>query len=142
MADYGIQVTLALGFGESVERTRAALATQGFGVLTEIDVAATMKSKLDVDLPPYLILGACNPPLAHRAIELDASIGMLLPCNVVVRAIDDTHTLVEAMNPELMVSATGNAALAPIAADASSRLTAALDSLNGSTSDEAAATAR
>ena len=131
MSDYGISATLDAGFAETVERTRSALAEQGFGILTEIDVAATMKAKLDVDMEPYLILGACNPPLAHQAIGIDPSVGLLLPCNVVVRTIDDTHTLVEAMNPDVMVSATGNPALAPVAEQARARLTAALDSLSG-----------
>ncbi len=129
MAEYGMQVTLELDFAQTVEQTRAALAEQGFGVLTEIDVSATMKAKLGVELPPYLILGACNPPLAHRAIELEASIGLLLPCNVVVRAIDDTHTRVEAMDPALMVSLTGNPDIAEVADEASSRLSGALRAL-------------
>lgn len=130
MSDYGIDTTLKLGFAETVEATRVALAEQGFGVLTEIDVAATMKTKLDVDMPPYLILGACNPQLAHQAIGVDPSIGLLLPCNVVVRTIDDTHTLVEAMNPDIMVSATGNPEIAPVAEQARTRLTAALYALS------------
>lgn len=129
MSDYGINVTLNTGFADAVDRARAALAEQGFGILSEIDVAATMKTKLDVDLAPYLILGACNPPLAHQAIGIDPSIGLLLPCNVVVRSIDETHTLIEAMNPDVMVSATGNPALAPVAEQARTRLTAALDAL-------------
>ncbi len=110
MSDYGICVTLTAAYADAVERTREALADQGFGILTEIDVAATMKAKLDVDMAPHLILGACNPPLAHEALGIEASIGLLLPCNVVVRSIDDKHTLVEAMNPAVMVSATGNSA--------------------------------
>ena len=85
MSDYGIATTLDTDFADAVTRTRDALATQGFGVLTEIDVAATLKTKLDMDMAPYLILGACNPPLAHQAITADAAIGLLLPCNVVVR---------------------------------------------------------
>jgi uncharacterized protein (DUF302 family) len=130
MSDYALSTTLAAGFTATVTATRAALAEQGFGILTEIDVAATMKTKLDVDMGPYLILGACNPPLAHQAINLENSIGLLLPCNVVVRTLDDTHTLVEAMNPDVMVSATGNPALGDVAHQARQRLTAALDALS------------
>jgi len=134
MSDYGISITLDTGFTDTVEHTRAALAEQGFGVLTEIDVAATLKTKLGQDMAPYLILGACNPPLAHQAIGVDPSIGLLLPCNVVVRSIDDTHTLVEAMDPNVMVTATGNHGLAPVAKQARERLTAALDALSASES--------
>jgi len=130
MTDYGISITLDTGFADAVERTRAALADQGFGVLTEIDVAATMKAKLGEDMAPYLILGACNPPLAHQAISVDPSIGLLLPCNVVVRSIDDAHTLVEAMDPNVMVTATGNTGLVPVAEQARERLTAALETLS------------
>jgi len=129
MSDYGIAVTLPLDFAVAVERTRAALAEQGFGVLTEIDVAATMKAKLDADLPPYLILGACNPPLAHRAITTEASIGLLLPCNVVVRALEDGQTLVEAMDPQVMAKVTDAPELAEVAAEAEARLRAALATL-------------
>lgn len=129
MPDYGISVTLTASFADTVERTRAALAEQGFGILTEIDVAATLKTKLDLDLAPYLILGACNPPLAHQAISIDPSIGVLLPCNVVVRTLDETHTLVEAMDPDVMVNATGNPALASVAEQARTRLSAALAAL-------------
>jgi uncharacterized protein (DUF302 family) len=134
MTEYGISVTLAADFPESVERTRAALADQGFGILTEIDVAATMRAKLDVDMAPYVILGACNPPLAHQAIRIDPSIGLLLPCNVVVRSLDDTHTLVETMDPDVMITATNRADLATVADQARSRLTAALAALTGTQS--------
>lgn len=130
MTDYGISITLESAFADAVERTRAALAEQGFGVLTEIDVAATMKAKLGADMTPYLILGACNPPLAHQAIGVDPSIGLLLPCNVVVRSIDGARTLVQAMDPNVMLTATGNTALAPVAEQARARLTAALDTLS------------
>lgn len=129
MSDYGFSITLTDKFEPVVARTRDALAEQGFGILTEIDVAATMKAKLDVEMPPYLILGACNPPLAHQAIGIDASIGLLLPCNVVIRALDERRTLVEVMDPNVMVSATGNHDLAPVAEQARTRLTAALNAL-------------
>jgi uncharacterized protein (DUF302 family) len=129
MPAYGLSVTLATGYADAVERTRAALAEQGFGVLTEIDVAATMKAKLDVDLPPYVILGACNPPLAYRAINAEASIGLLLPCNVVVRTVDEQHTRVEAMDPDVMVKVTGDPELGAVADEAKVKLSAALRAL-------------
>ena len=131
MSDYGIATTLQADFADAVERTRTALAGQGFGVLTEIDVAATLKAKLGLDMPPYLILGACNPPLAHQALEVDAAIGLLLPCNVVVRALDGGRVLVEAMDPNVMVTATGNAELKPVADQARARLADALATLGG-----------
>lgn len=129
MSTYGLAVTLTAPFESVVAATRTALADQGFGILTEIDVAATMKAKLDKNLEPYLILGACNPPLAHRAITIDSSIGLLLPCNVVVRALPDAAVLVEAMDPELMVRVTGVPALQEVADEAGSRLRAALEAL-------------
>jgi uncharacterized protein (DUF302 family) len=133
MSEYGISVTLASGFAESVERTRAALAEQGFGVLTEIDVAATMKAKLGAEMAPYLILGACNPPLAHQALGIDPSLGLLLPCNVVVRTVDDgEHTLVEAMDPGVMVNVSGKPALQAVADEARERLSKALAELDAS----------
>ncbi|ATD71561.1 DUF302 domain-containing protein [Gordonia amicalis] len=127
-----LNTTLAVPFDEAVERTRAALADQGFGVLTEIDVQATMKKKLDEDMEQYLILGACNPPLAHRALGVQRQIGLLLPCNVVVRS-DPDHpgtTLVEAMNPDLMVQVSGEPELESVARDAATKLQAAIDALS------------
>ncbi|MEU9047722.1 MULTISPECIES: DUF302 domain-containing protein [unclassified Kitasatospora] len=128
--DYGIPVTLDLPFGEAVERVRAALAEQGFGILTEIDVRATLRAKLGEEIEDYLILGACNPPLAHRALGVDRRIGLLLPCNVVVRSADG-HTVVEAMDPQLMVRVAEQPALQAVADEAASRLRAALDALAG-----------
>ncbi|WP_329310062.1 DUF302 domain-containing protein [Streptomyces sp. NBC_01262] len=127
--DYGRTVEIKAPFDETVARVREALAGQGFGVLTEIDVAATLKAKLGEEMEPYLILGACNPPLAHRALEADRSIGLLLPCNVVVRGGGDGVTVVQALDPQTMVELTGLAALRPVADEAGRRLDAALDSL-------------
>ncbi|RKE17880.1 DUF302 domain-containing protein [Streptomyces sp. TLI_171] len=115
-------------FPEAADRVRAALAGQGFGVLTEIDMTATLRAKLGVEMEDYLVLGACSPPLAHRALEADRRIGLLLPCNVVLRATAD-GVLVEAMDPELMVRFTGRPELAPVAEEAAARLRAALTSL-------------
>jgi uncharacterized protein (DUF302 family) len=92
---YGFGATLDLPDAEAVERTRAALKEQGFGILTEIDVKQTMKARLDVDFRPYIILGACNPPLAHRALSADPGIGLLLPCNVIAHDNGDGTSTVE-----------------------------------------------
>ncbi len=128
--EYGTTITTDLGFDEAVERTKAALAEQGFGVLTEIDVQATLKAKLDQDLEPYLILGACNPQLASRALGVERDIGLLLPCNVVVRR-DGDRTLVQALDPQVMVSLPGRPELQDVADDAGRRLRAALDAVAG-----------
>lgn len=98
-------------------------------MVTEIDLAATLKEKLDVDVAPQVVLGACNPPLAHRALQAEESIGLLLPCNVVVPAADEHRTVVEALDPLTMVEVTGDPALRPVADDAGRRLRAALTSL-------------
>ena len=123
--DYGKSIRLRAPFAETADRVRRALKDQGFGVLTEIDVRATVRDKLGEDMEDYLILGACNPPLAHRALQADRRIGLLLPCNVVVRA-DGDQTIVEALDPEVMVGVTGCAELVPVAAEATARLEAAL----------------
>jgi uncharacterized protein (DUF302 family) len=125
---YGTSVTLALPFEQVVPAVRASLAEQGFGVLTEIDVQATMKAKLGEDMAPYLILGACNAPLAHQALQVDPSIGLLLPCNVVVRQTGN-GTVVEAIDPMTMVNISDNPALQPVADEAASRLRTALAAL-------------
>ncbi|KUI30763.1 DUF302 domain-containing protein [Mycobacterium sp. GA-2829] len=126
-----LSTSLKAPFDDAVARTREVLSEQGFGVLTEIDVKATLKNKLDEDMENYLILGACNPPLAHRAIGADRQIGLLLPCNVVVRSDPDDPqtTLVEAMNPQVLVDVTGEPDLQPIAAEVTERLQAAIDAL-------------
>lgn len=127
---YGITVRLGVPFSpEVVERVRGALKEQGFGVLTEIDVQATLREKLGVETEGYQILGACNPPLAHRALDIDREIGLLLPCNVVVRADGAEATLVQAMDPQVMVSVTGEPALTEVADEATARLKAALAGL-------------
>ncbi len=126
---YAISTTIEQPYDAVVTQVRAALADQGFGVLTEIDVQATMKAKLDADVAPQVILGACRPPLALAALQAEPSIGLLLPCNVVVRALDQTTTAVEAVDPQTMVSMTHNVALQAVADDATQRLRAALDSL-------------
>jgi uncharacterized protein (DUF302 family) len=126
---YAMTVLVHGSFDDAVSATRQALADQGFGVLTEIDMRATLKAKLDVDIPPQVILGACRPPLAYAALQAEPAIGLLLPCNVVVRATDNDTTLVQALNPDMMLSMTGNPNLVDVAADASARLSAALDSL-------------
>ena len=133
---YGTQVTLEEPFGQAVARVRAALADQGFGVLTEIDVTATLNAKLGEQIEDYMILGACNPPFAYQALAVDRSIGMLLPCNVVVRAAAE-GTLVEALDPQVMVTLTGRPELKPLADEVSRRLAAALAELMpGTASDD------
>ena len=128
----GLSTRIHTSFADAVARTRDALAEQGFGVLTEIDVKATLKAKLGEDMEDYLILGACNPPLAHRAINVDRQIGLLLPCNVVVRAdlTDDKSVIIEAMNPQMLVDVTGEPQLEQLAEEITDKLQAAIDSLN------------
>jgi uncharacterized protein (DUF302 family) len=126
--DYGITVRTVLPFAEAAARVREALKEQGFGVLTEIDVQATLREKLGQEMGEYLILGACNPPLAHRALAIDTSIGLLLPCNVVIRA-NAGQTVVEALDPLTMVAVTGEPSLKPVAEEAARRLRSALATL-------------
>ena len=124
---YGFGTTVAAPYAQAIERTRAALKEQGFGVLTEIDIAKTLRDKLDADFRPYVILGACNPPLAHRALSADLGIGLLLPCNVVVYDNGDGTSTVEALDPEAALGIVGdNAAIAEVAREAKGRLQQAL----------------
>ena len=130
-----LSTTVRAPFADAVARTRAALAAQGFGVLTEIDMKATLTAKIGPDagdeLGDYLILGACNPPLARRAVGIDRQIGLLLPCNVVVRGnpAEDGTVLVEAMNPQLLVQVTDQPELQPVADEVTAKLQVAIDSL-------------
>lgn len=126
--ELGISTRLNTEFDDAIARTRAALQEQGFGVLTEIDMQATLKAKIGAEMERYVILGACNPQLAHRAVGVDRQIGLLLPCNVVVRS-DGDGVIVEAMNPALMVAVTEEPGLEEVAAEATTRLEAAIDAL-------------
>ncbi len=126
----GLTATLHTSFSDAVEQTTKALAEQGFGVLTRIDVKATLKQKLGKDMEDYLILGACNPHLAHRALDVDRQIGQLLPCNVVLRAADDGGVIVEAMDPQLMVRVVDQPGLHEVADEAAAKLQAAIGALN------------
>ena len=126
-----LSTTLHTSFADAVERTRKALADQGFGVLTEIDMKATLKAKLGEEMEDYLILGACNPPLAHRAVNVDRQIGLLLPCNVVVRADPDARNtiIVDALNPQIMVELVDEPVMREVADEVTTKLQAAIDSL-------------
>ena len=123
---YTLSAATELGFTEAAERVRDELKAEGFGILCEIDVQATLKEKLDVDGEPYLILGACNPPLAHEALEAEPDLGTLLPCNVVVYQRGG-KTTISAIDAERMLSIVGNEALAPVAAEVRSRLAAVVE---------------
>src|SRR5437762_9914271 len=127
---YGFATIVNLPYDQTIERTHDALKEQGFGVLTEIDVKATMKAKLDAEFRPYIILGACNPPLAHRALSADLGIGLLLPCNVIVYDNLDGTSTVEAMDPQAALGLVGdNRVIAEVTWEARARLQRALDAL-------------
>jgi uncharacterized protein (DUF302 family) len=127
---YGMSTTVDLPYDTAVERIRAALLEQGFGVLTEIDVRATLKKKLDAEFRPYVILGACNPPLAKHALETEPDIGLLLPCNVVVYEADQPEqTVISAMDPEAALGLAGNDALRGIATEVKGRVRKALETV-------------
>ena len=131
MAEYGMTLTTGLDMDEAEERIRAALAERGFGVLTEIDVAATLKAKLDIDRSPYKILGACNPTLANQALEHDERIGLLLPCNVTL-SVGDGGTVVSIVDPRVLLGMAGSSPrMDELATDARARLEEALATLPG-----------
>ena len=125
---YGLSLTLDRPFDEVVPDVRTALAAQGFGVVSEIDMQATLKTKIDVDIEPQLILGACNPSYAHRSLQAEPSIGLLLPCNVVIRCTD-AGTVVEMINPQMLVQVTQTAEMQQLADEVTTKLAAALETL-------------
>lgn len=116
-------------FDEAIDKVTAALKVEGFGVLTEIDIKATMKAKLDVDYRPYKILGACNPGFAHKALQAEARIGTMLPCNVIVRQLEDDSIEVSAVDPIASMQGVGNESLGGIATEVQGKLKAVIDSL-------------
>ena len=129
MGGYTIAATVDRPYEETVEAVRSALADNGFGVLTEIDLRATLRKKLGLEVAPQVILGACRPQLAYEALQLDPSIATVLPCNVVVRTLDEQTTMVEAFEPDAMMGLSDNAGLDDVATDARQRLAAMLATL-------------
>ena len=139
---YGIQIEVPLPYDAALALVREALAAKGFGVLTEIDVRATLRKKLDVAFRPYAILGACNPPIAHRALEAERAIGLLLPCNVVVHAADAPgRSVVAVLDPVAQLGITGRDDIRPLAEEVRALLRGVLDDVGrraapGNTTDE------
>lgn len=129
MGGYGISKKLDCGYEEAVEKTRAALAAEGFGVLTEIDVKAVLKKKLDKDFDKYIILGACNPSLAYKALTLETEIGLFLPCNVIVYEDKRKKSVVSAIDPTVAMSMIDNPALAAVAREVKEKLEKAVGSI-------------
>lgn len=132
MTSYHFSVTVDGDFESVIELTKAELAKEGFGILSEIDVAATMKAKLDVDIPPYKILGACNPPFAHRALTADPAIGVLLPCNVVVRELGSNgsrRVVVDFMDPEAVLDLVDKPGIRKVADEVRTKLEMVRDGL-------------
>ena len=129
MASFGIQKTLDIGFDDALAKVPEALKAEGFGVLTEIDVQATLKKKIDVDFRRYRILGACNPPFAHKALQHSLDVGMLMPCNVIVYETDDGKTVVSAVDPMQTLAAQGDPDMKPLAESVQQKLQKVIDSL-------------
>lgn len=127
---YGFGIQTDMSPAEAEQKMRDALAEEGFGILTEIDVAMTLKNKLDLDVAPYRILGACNPQLAHQALSVEQDIGLLLPCNVVIYE-SGSGSVIQVLDPDLMADLTGNPELQVIADDARGRLERALATVQG-----------
>ena len=127
--NYGFGTTLPMDFEHAIDVVTEALKQEGFGVLTDIDVQSTLKQKLDEDMPPYRILGACNPPLAHQALAAEPSIGLLLPCNVVVRQDDDGTVHVEFMDPQAVLDLVDSPAVHTLATEVRERLDRVLAAL-------------
>ena len=119
---YYFKTTVNFPYEQAVEKVREALAAEGFGVLTEIDVKATLKEKLDVDFRPYIILGACNPPFAYKTLQAEEQIGLMLPCNVVVQEAADGRSIVAALNPLVAMESVGNPELEPVAKEVTDKL--------------------
>lgn len=129
---YGMVTEVSMPYDRAVERTREELSKEGFGVLTEIDVRATLKQKLDVDFRPYIILGACNPPLAHQALSAETDIGLLLPCNMIVyQGKSERESVVAAIDPIVQLEVTGNPDVEPLAKDVRERLRRVLAAVSG-----------
>jgi len=129
MSGYGIKKKVNLAYDDAVAKVTETLKSEGFGVLTTIDVKATLKAKLDVDFKRYVILGACNPKLAHRALTEENDVGLLLPCNVVVHETEDGGSVVAAIDPKAMLSVTGRADLEPLAEEVKARLARAIENV-------------
>ncbi|MFP5417031.1 MAG: DUF302 domain-containing protein [Actinomycetes bacterium] len=128
--NYALSIDLELPYDEVVRQTREALAANGFGIVAEIDLQKTLLDKIGVEIAPHLILGACNPRFAHQALQVEPSIGLLLPCNVVVRQTAGV-TVVEAINPQSLVELTDNPAMSGLAGELNSALSSVLDALRG-----------